>query len=54
MRSPLFAVLPLSCDFDPVLLTAERAFTLLMKIGLHTFLLKLMQLLAILVAQIEL
>lgn len=45
---------PLSCGSDLIYLTAMEIFILLMKMGLYAFLLKFMQFLLILMAQIEL
>lgn len=45
---------PFCCGFDPDVLTTVKAFTLLVEVGLHTFLLKFMELLTVLVAQVQL
>lgn len=44
---------PLSCGAYPVILTAVETVSFLVEVGLHTFLLKLMELLTIFMAQEE-
>lgn len=53
-KSIRISILPLSCGSDPVNLTSVETVTPLMEVGLYTFLLKLVELLPILVAQKEL
>lgn len=45
---------PLSSGSDPVILTAMETLAFLMEVGFYTFPLKLMELLIILMAQVEL
>lgn len=53
-KSMRISIQPLSCGFNPLNLAAVESVTLLMEVGLYAFLLKLMELLAILMAQQEL
>lgn len=54
LNSVVMTIKPLSCDSDLVTLTVVEAFVLLMEVGLYTFLLKFMECLAVVMAQVEL